>query len=78
MPTHIGYQGPCLAVSYAKSRLQKKTANGWSTIARTMTDGEGHGRYSIAWKDRRRRSVRLVAASLGPFCKSVSRTIVIY
>ena len=36
--------------AYETARLQKKTATGWKTIARTSTSDNGVARFSVLWR----------------------------
>jgi hypothetical protein len=65
------------ALSWETVRLQKRTASGWQTIARTTTNENGVARFAITWKERRRKAIRVVANPGTPYVGSVSRTLLI-
>jgi hypothetical protein len=72
------YPNGYFPLEYKTARLQKKTSAGWKKIARTSTNENGVARFSVVWKDRRRKAVRVVAVPGSPYSNAVSRTIRIY
>jgi hypothetical protein len=72
------YPNGYFPLEYKTARLQTKTSVGWKTIARSSTNENGVARFSVPWKERRRKAVRLVAAPGSPYSNAVSRTIRIY
>jgi hypothetical protein len=65
-------------LQYKTVRLQKLTSAGWKTIARTSTNENGVARFSVVWKDRHRKAVRIAVAPGSPYSSTVSRTTRIY
>ena len=69
------YPNGYFPLSYRTAMLQKKTSTGWKTIARKSTSDTGVARFSVVWKERRRKAVRVVSVPGSPFSKGASPTI---